>query len=587
MSICEFQYLTLEVFPLLFSSYVDNHRLCCLDDHIPGDCVEVTPQSPLFHCGSLLQNALIRLLFWIAGFMVLITNFFLLLWKTNRLWKDTAEKPHRVQNIFVWNLGVANILMGFYIVIVCSAELYYGEEFYIYSEEWWVSFPCRLAGFLSLLSAEASVFFIMLISIDVYNRIKYMDIEKRMDVKTAIKAAIAAWIVAGIIALTGALAASPNSEFYYLSDVCIGLPLIRRPSDFVIHEGDATSPFGDGNISINVPTSTKSAWVLSIFLFMVLNIICFIVSIVLYAQHSDRVATLRAQWKKEEKEQREREEEERKREMEEVENAFEEDGDDGIDRDKDDDMAKEQGEQDAPVEDIKGEVDIEKGQPVKDANIPRSDTKKVKRQSVKKSKKRLSIMRKKTKQKVKRTDNAEVKTRESAKMAPVKEDEEGVEENDATVGEAGASGKDSDTEADRHSETESKKQDDENQSNHDDKSIDFSVAGSEHDPYDKQTCRMYRKMKRVLYWAMFCWLPLFIMGSLSQCGLEIPVIAYPYTAAVVLPAAAYITSMVVMFSTCGCFEGSEIPAYIVNSEGEIQPVTDFDVYQQTWAALEI
>ena len=566
---------------------MDNHRLCCLDDQIPGDCVAVSPKSPLFHCSSLLQNALIRLLFWLAGFTVLGTNFFLLLWKTSRLWKDTAEKPHRVQNIFVWNLGLANILMGFYIVIVSAAELYYGEEFYIYSEEWWVSAPCRFAGFLSLLSAEASVFFIMLISIDVYNRMKYMDSEKRMDVITAFKAAIGAWIVAGIIALAGASAASPDSEFYYLSDVCIGLPLIRRPSDFVIHEGDATSPFGDQKISIDVPTSTKSAWILSIFLFMVLNIICFIVCIVLYAQYSDKVATLRAQWKKEKKEQWEREEEERKREIEEVENALEDD--DGTDKEKDDVMVKEQGEQDAPVEDIKVDVDVEKGQPVKDANVPRNDTKKVKRQSVKKPKKRLSIMKKKTKQNVFCTDNGEVNTREGkgAKMTPVKEDEEGVKENDANVGEVGTGSKESETEADRHSETESKKQDDENQSNQDDKSIDISIAESEPEPYDKQTCRMYRKMKRVLYWAMFCWLPLFIMAILSQCGLEIPVIAYPYTAAVVLPAAAYITSIVIMFSTCTCFEGSEIPAYIVNSEGEIQPVTDFDVYQHTWAALEI
>ncbi len=504
------------------------------------------------------------------------------------------------------------MLMGLHMAILCAADFIYGSDYYIYSEEWWVSKPCRLSGFLSLLSAEACVFFLLMISVDVYIRVKHIETEKRMSIKTARWAALGVWSAAGFIALTGSLSASVDSEFYYLSDFCIGLPLIRRPSNLVVEEGNASSPFGNRTINIEIPHGTKPAWALSIFLFMVLHVICFTIAVVLYREHNVKVAKIRAERKKQKEEERALREEEFRREMEEdgLDDEENGDGNDAVNTTKNDEKLQTQISQevDRIVEQRKA-MGIEDG----DDNIKTkrsSSNRKGTNQSFKMSKRKFSLRKKKrSKQKVRRTTNVIKKDLTIMTNATdIKEPEDNYASDDnenskeiptiskTILSEQGSSDpRGSDIEADRHSDTESKKQSD----NDDDKDkegsgdddsdaeSEMSDAESEPEPYDYQTCKMYRYMRFVLYFDIFCWSPLIIMGFLSQCGLDIPVIAYAYTAAAILPIIAYMTPIVIMFITCDCVGDPVVPDYIINSEGEIQPVTDLDVYNQTWMMMQI
>lgn len=625
---------------------MDNYRICCkLEMFLPKiDCTTVTTQSPLFHCGSLSQNGLVTLLLWANSCLSILLNSSLFIWKLCAVVKDTKEKPHRVQTFFLWNLTVANLFMGIYLMIIALADLNYGNDFYIYSGEWWSSYTCRFSGFLSLLACEACVFFFLLISIDMYIRVKHMHTtEKRLTLKEGYYAASGAWFTAFVIAAAGAMGSSPDSEFYYLSDVCIGLPLIRRPAKFVIHEDDPGSPYGNQTIPLDVASGTKPAWALSILVFIILNMSCFIAAVILYKQNKGTVETLKKKWRKEREE--EWEAEQKRREQEEALEQQELSDDDATvvdvaDAEKSETKVENENE---PIEsetntqqgsnepmnqenatkvhetsssvklaidnpdqeraidvdelqnsqrmisrigeslsgsfrqrsakDNGGDVENTKGGPGADANR-KGGSKKMKRLSRKGTKSMKRRQSRRSKPPPPRTD----------KNKPT---EEGEQQNNEIPNELLNNDKinPSDTEADRSSETEShkgpiKKDGDVEQQDS------ASVAESEAEPYDKRTCSMFGKMKRLTYTAIFFWTPLFVLAILSQCGVDIPVISYIYVACLVVPMVSISVPIVIMFSTGHCFE-QDIPDYIIDSEGEMRAITEMDVYEQTMMMMQL
>ena len=73
------------------------------------------------------------------------------------------------------------MLMGTYMVMIASADIYYRN--YFSSEAWRV--PCKVAGTLSFLSSEASVFFVTLISIDGVMGIRFTFSEYRIGFRSS------------------------------------------------------------------------------------------------------------------------------------------------------------------------------------------------------------------------------------------------------------------------------------------------------------------------------------------------------------------------------------------------------------------
>ena len=270
---------------LFLHSYVDNHRLCCnFEDGGPAQCISIEPTPPLFVCGSITQTPLLRLIVWVVGFGALIGNFIVLVWRSKRVIIGKGkDDPLRVQAFLIWNLAIADFMMGIYMIILGVADAHYGDYYYVYSEVWRDSFTCKFAGFISLVSSEASVFFIVLISVDQFIKVVWSSKGKRITWPVALLLGLAMWGFSFIIGLVAVLSASPDSDVYDLSDVCIGLPLITRPSDFSIMEGDVADPLVNRTLSVKVPEGTKPAWYFSIAIFLGLNLLCFVVISVCYA----------------------------------------------------------------------------------------------------------------------------------------------------------------------------------------------------------------------------------------------------------------------------------------------------------------
>lgn len=103
---------------------------------------------------------------------------------------------------------------------------------YVFSDEYWRhSIWCTLAGVLSTVSSEASVFFLCLITLDRFLVIKYPFSQLTFTTNTAIFSSIFAWIVSLSIAITPVIYTGYfQNSFYSKSGVCIALPLTRdRP----------------------------------------------------------------------------------------------------------------------------------------------------------------------------------------------------------------------------------------------------------------------------------------------------------------------------------------------------------------------
>ncbi len=172
---------------------------------------------------------------WLIGLNALGGNMFVL------LQKKTKKEKNNVQTFLLSNLAISDLLMGIYMLTISSADIYFGKYFPMNAASWRTGITCRVAGALSIISSEASVFFVTLISIDRFINVRFPYSLRKLEKKSANIAVILLWLIAivlGIIPSVLAGTSTTSYKFYENSHVCIGLPLtkIGRFKNFVTTE---------------------------------------------------------------------------------------------------------------------------------------------------------------------------------------------------------------------------------------------------------------------------------------------------------------------------------------------------------------
>ncbi|XP_072017063.1 G-protein coupled receptor GRL101-like [Amphiura filiformis] len=259
-------------------AYVDDHRICCFFIKTV-DCTSLEKQSPLFSCGELMQNTFLRVSMWLLGTSAVFGNFFVFIW---RLSERNLKREHFVQSFLVMNLAISDCMMGIYMLILAGYDLYFGKLYFQVADVWRGSLMCKFAGFLSLLSSEASVCLLVLITLDRLFGIVFPFSRLRLG-RLSVKIIVCIiWVTMAILSLAPILLTDITTDFYGLSDVCIGLPLITQPTNYVIHQGGIQSSLTSHQFSIPVPQDSKPAWYFSIVLFLGLNLALFLIIMVCY-----------------------------------------------------------------------------------------------------------------------------------------------------------------------------------------------------------------------------------------------------------------------------------------------------------------
>ncbi|XP_041461616.1 G-protein coupled receptor GRL101-like [Lytechinus variegatus] len=144
-------------------SYSSDKRICCLLTEIPNTtCHSTSVPDPLDTCGALFPNTVLRVASWLIGLSALVGNFAVIILRL----RDGNLRSTVVQNNFMIGLAVADGLMGLYMLIISSADIYYGGIYFLSAQQWRESPICNFAGFLGFVSSESSVFMLMLITVD-------------------------------------------------------------------------------------------------------------------------------------------------------------------------------------------------------------------------------------------------------------------------------------------------------------------------------------------------------------------------------------------------------------------------------------
>ncbi|XP_030847580.1 G-protein coupled receptor GRL101-like isoform X2 [Strongylocentrotus purpuratus] len=251
----------------------DDYRLCCLFDET--DLCTIASSNFLDSCSRLMPNTILRVALWVIGFGALIGNTIVLVFRC----RTDHSVSAKTQGLFISNLAIADFLMGIYMLIISSADVYYGEYFYLYAEQWRGSVTCKVAGFIAFLSSETSVFILAIITIDrvlcvvfPFGKLKFRATSARVGVALI-------WAIAFVVSIVPLVVSSYISGFYGQSDVCVGLPLNVESTE-------------TGELVFNIErrvweylqyeTTKRPSWVYSIAIFLGVNFLIFILILLSY-----------------------------------------------------------------------------------------------------------------------------------------------------------------------------------------------------------------------------------------------------------------------------------------------------------------
>ncbi len=254
---------------------------CYIANHIK--CTAINVRSPYLTCQRLLSDRVLMVIMWIIGLNALCGNMFVL---TRKKSKNENEKKS-IQTFLLKNLAMSDLLMGIYMLIIASADIYFGENFSKHAESWRSGITCRIAGSLSIISSEASVFFLTLISIDRLINIRFPYSQRKLRNQSSIVTVATLWLTSFIIGIVPAVLSGQNCKFYDNSHVCVGLPLAQIEMFFKNVTTEIRNMDGYSMDNYKVASSSKG-YVPGLYyataIFLGLNGICFTIMVLCYVE---------------------------------------------------------------------------------------------------------------------------------------------------------------------------------------------------------------------------------------------------------------------------------------------------------------
>ncbi|XP_072016768.1 uncharacterized protein [Amphiura filiformis] len=254
----------------------DDHRICCLLPNPATTCNRET-MPPLFdNCDErLLPTYAERLLLWIFSICALCGNTYVIVLRCRE-----KNARNQTQSLLIMNLALSDLFMGCYMIMIAAADLYFGREFVLYAQDWQSSGVCKFAGLVSFLSSEASVLFVVLISLDRVLCVGLPHGKKRMTLQTARQASSLVWFVVvslGVIAIV----LQETTTTYGLANVCVGLPLVSNKVYDTVYKTEKSKIVGTAGEKVNLTTyelvDSGDNWQFSIAINLGLNFCAFLV----------------------------------------------------------------------------------------------------------------------------------------------------------------------------------------------------------------------------------------------------------------------------------------------------------------------
>lgn len=200
---------------------VDEFSACCFTNSTQ-QCISKKARPEYLTCKRMLANTGLRISMFLLGLSAIVCNVVTFCVRVKE--KDR----NKVQTILILNLSLSDFLMGINMTLLAAADVYYANYFPSYSESWRKGYVCKIAGMLSILSSEASVFFITLISIDRMLGIKYPFSDRHLGSKSAKICAVLIWLFSLMLSVIPIALSGFVRGVLDISEVCVGIPMLRR-----------------------------------------------------------------------------------------------------------------------------------------------------------------------------------------------------------------------------------------------------------------------------------------------------------------------------------------------------------------------
>ena len=215
--------LTSSSFPNFEVTFIVDHYSACCFMAGKVTCISVNFRSEYLTCKRMLRSVMLRLTMWFVGLGAVTFNVGVIF---SRLF---VGMKNTMQSVLILNLAVSDFLMGIDMLILSSADFYYHNLFPSFSENWIESPSCKIAAVLSTLSSEASVILVSLIGLDRYLGIRYpLSVHKGLGKTRTRICVVICWLISIIISLISVMVDEYIPGFYDISEVCVGLPIVKR-----------------------------------------------------------------------------------------------------------------------------------------------------------------------------------------------------------------------------------------------------------------------------------------------------------------------------------------------------------------------
>ncbi|XP_026640613.1 relaxin receptor 2 [Microtus ochrogaster] len=194
--------------------YLKAFRYCSYVPHV-RICMPST--DGISSSEDLLANNILRVSVWVIALITSVGNFLVI--AVRSLIK--AENTTHAMSIKI--LCCADCLMGVYLFFVGAFDIKYRGQYQKYALLWMESVPCRLLGFLAMLSTEVSVLLLTFLTLEKFLVIVYPFSNLRPGKRQTVVALGSAWGLGFLIAAIPFTSEDYFGNFYGKNGVCFPL----------------------------------------------------------------------------------------------------------------------------------------------------------------------------------------------------------------------------------------------------------------------------------------------------------------------------------------------------------------------------
>ncbi|XP_057703279.1 lutropin-choriogonadotropic hormone receptor-like [Corythoichthys intestinalis] len=190
-SVCELLYTNAGGATELYKNFPELEHICPSNDGI-----QCTPKPDDFNPCEDLLGPILGNMTWIIAFFTIVANLTVLV-----ILLFTSRKL-TISRFLICNLALADLCMGFYLMLIARMDYHSRHEYYNHATEWQTGPGCDMSGFLTMFSSELSVYTLTVISFERwYTIINAIDLNKRLSMHHVVAIMVVGWVFSLLVAL--------------------------------------------------------------------------------------------------------------------------------------------------------------------------------------------------------------------------------------------------------------------------------------------------------------------------------------------------------------------------------------------------